>query len=130
MAVGDKKKPLRQRVGRVILTLVIWFLLAVVAAFIVAVIPNVRTCVERGRSGCWESIRDAIRIERVQPAVTGNIQPAGNNAQPTGSPETRIESRLSSAWVNLMDWVILVVSLIVAVRIMYPPEDLSTAPDT
>jgi hypothetical protein len=31
-------------------------------------------------------------------------------------------------WANIMDWVILLVSLVVAVRVVYPPEDLSDVP--
>ena len=88
-----------RKVGRVLVTLLIWLALALAAAVIVALIPSVRPCFQRGLDACRTAITQGFPVER------------------------------SVLWLNtLMDWVILLVSLIVAVRIMYPPEDLSVPP--
>ena len=81
---------------RVFKTLAIWFGISLMAATIVAVIPNVRPCFQSGFGGCWRASIDGFKSKPV-----------------------------ATDWSNpgLMDWVILVVGLVVAVRIMYPADD-------
>ena len=81
---------------RVALTVVIWLLLAVVAAIITAFVRDIP---QLGLKGSVSAIWD------------------------TG-PTTPLDRRW---WATFMDWVILLASLIVAVRIVYPPKDLDDA---
>lgn len=82
---------------RVFLTLAIWFGISLIAATIVAVIPNVRPCFQSGFNSCWNSTVGGFVVDPAH---------AAHWSDP-----------------SLMDWAILIVGLIVAVRIMTPAEE-------
>jgi uncharacterized membrane protein len=84
------------KVARVFKTVGIWLLLALAAAAIAAVVQLVPLCLRAGVNGCGKAIREGF------PGA--------------GDPVTWARS--------LLNLVILVASLAVAVRIMYPPKDL------
>jgi hypothetical protein len=103
----NKPKP-KEKQGtatRVFKTLGIWFGISLLAATIVAVIPNVRPCFQSGFGSCWTATVGGF-----------TIQP-GEDAAKWSDP-------------NVMDWVILVVGLVVAVRIMFPADDDPLTDDT
>src|SRR5262245_56277966 len=90
----ENQESMMQKLWRVAGTVLLWLALAVVAAIITAFVRDIP---QLGLKGSLEAIWDN---------------------QLTTPPVDR------RWWAHFMDWVILVVSLIVAVRIMYPPKDL------
>lgn len=91
-----KKKKKRTWWGtllRVAGALAIWLTISLIAASIVAVVPNVKPCFQLGLSGCQDTVASAVKVD-----------PDAGKAK----------------W---SDWVILVVSLVVSVRIMFPAAD-------
>jgi hypothetical protein len=114
----------KEKTLRALNTLGLWFVLAFVAAVIAALVPSVRPCFQVGLMPCM------VAVFTLQPAplpapASATSQPANNQTVGDGSSD-----RPSWATPNFMDWVILLASLIVAVRIMYPPEDLDNPPQS
>lgn len=116
----DPKTP-KEKVHRALKTLGLWFVLAFVAAVIAALVPSVRPCFQVGLAPCM------VAIFTLQPAPPS--APASAGSQPTNNQTVGQGSNDRPSWAkpNFMDWVILLASLIVAVRIMYPPKDLDDA---
>lgn len=129
MAVGEKQSSSGNAM-RVLITLVIWLALALAAEVVIAAVSNVRPCVRSGVTGCLGAFWNGIGLEPPQAAAEPGGQPPPAPTQRARRPRRDAKEDLRNAWAkpNVMDWVILVVSLIVAVRIMYPPEDLSAPP--
>jgi hypothetical protein len=97
VAQSEKAKTSKEGTAmRVFKTLAIWFGISLLAATIVAIIPNVRPCFQSGFGGCWTATVDGFKSK---PKATDWSDP------------------------RPMDWVILVVGLVVAVRIMFPAVD-------
>ena len=103
----------KEKINRALKTLGLWFVFAFVAALIAALVPSVRSCIQVGLNPCMVAI-----FTSPQAAAPSSANRENQPGQPVG------QDRPSWAKANFMDWVILLVSLIVAVRIMYPPKDL------
>jgi hypothetical protein len=89
---------------RVVLTLAIWFAISLAAATIVAIVPNVKPCFQKGARGCWTAVANGFMVD-------------AKDAAQWSSP-------------GVMDWVILVVGLVVALRIKFPAKDPMLKDDT
>ena len=91
------KKEEESTAKKVVHTLAIWFAISLVAATIVAIVPNVKPCFQKGFRGCLMAVTDGFTVD-------------ASTAAQWSSP-------------GVMDWVILVVGLIVALRIKFPAKD-------
>src|SRR5262245_22815017 len=84
----ERKSSLWRTLARVLVTLIIWLALAIVAAAIVAIVPNVKPCLDSGLKGCRAAIAGALTPGSQGQAPTPAHDPAYSAGPGSGGRST------------------------------------------